>query len=163
MTTTRASTAIAVAILAAVALIAIPGPAFADPAKPAPAPAADKKPAAPPAAAPGDKPSDKKEVVSEAEAKKFVDFFDKLVAIVVTNQDDCPKMATGINGHISGNQALVKELNDPKNSNKELPPASKEHIDKKVREELAPAMTKKCATDKTVEAAFKRMSPGAGK
>lgn len=158
MTTTRVSTAIAAAIVAAVALITVPGSALADPAKPAPAaPAGDKKadkPAAPAAPAAGDK----KEVVSEAEAKKFVDFFDKLVAVVVANQDDCAKMTTGINGHIDANQALVKELNDPKNSNKELPPASKQHIDKKVREELTPAITKKCAGDKAVMAAFGRMN-----
>ena len=108
MTTTRVSTAIAAAIVAAISLIAVPGPAFADPAKPAPAPAADKKadkPAPTPAPA-----GDKKVVVSDAEAKRFVEFFDKLVAVVVTNQGDCAKMATAVNGHIDGNQALVKEI-----------------------------------------------------
>ncbi len=163
MTTTRVSTAIAAAILAViVAAIAPPSaPALADPpAKPAADKKADK-PAAP--AAPdksSDKSSEKKEQVSDADAKRFSDFFDKLVAIVVANQDDCVKMAAGINGHIDANQALIKEMSDPKNRSKELPPAVKERIQKKVHDELAPAITKKCGTDKGVEAAFNRMEAG---
>lgn len=166
MTTIRACTGLAAAILAGTtaALLAVtvaPTPAFADP----PArPAADKKtdkPAAPaPAPAPKADKTEKKEVVSDADAKRFSDFFDKLVAIVVATQDDCVKMAAGVNGHIEANQALVNELNSPKNKDKELPPAVKERIQKKAREELTPAIIKKCAEDKGVEAAFNRMGAG---
>ncbi len=164
MTTTRASTAIAAAILAViVAAIVIPGaPAFAEPpAKPATDKKADK-PADKPAAPAPDK-AEKREPVSDNDAKRFADFFDKLVAIVVATQEDCVKMAAGINGHIDANQALIKEMNDPKNRNKELPAAIKERIQKKVRDELTPAITKKCSTDKGVEAAFNRMDAGRAK
>jgi len=157
MTTTRVGTAIAAAILAVIVAAIVPGtPAFADPpAKPAADPKAEKKTDKAPAPAP-----DKKQPLSDADAKRFVDFFDKLVAIVVANQDDCVKMAAGINGHIDANQAVVKELNDPKNKDKELPAAVKDRVQKKVRDELTPAITKKCSTDKSVEAAFNRMGAG---
>jgi hypothetical protein len=162
MTTTRACSTIAAALLAVIIAAIAPGaPAFAGP----PArPAADKKADKPAAPAPdktdkADK-TEKREPVSDAEAKRFADFFDKLVAIVVANQEDCVKMAAGINGHIDANQAVVKEMNDPRNKNKELPPAVKERIQKKVRDELAPAITKKCSTDKGVEAAFNRIGAG---
>lgn len=160
MTTTRACTRIAVAIIATI--VAAGSPVLADPpAKPAADKKADK-PAAPAAPAAPDKP-EKKEQVSDNDAKRFADFFDKLVAIVVANQDDCVKMAAGINGHIDANQALIKEMNDPKNRSKELPAAIKDRIQKKVRDELTPAITKKCSTDKGVEAAFNRMEAGRAK
>lgn len=152
MTTTRACTAIAAAILAVtVAAIIAPGPpAFADP---------PVKPAAP------DKTgkAEKKQLVSDADAKRVSDFFDKLVAIAVANQEDCVKMAAGLHGHIDASQALVNEINDPKNQNKELPPAVKERLEKKVRDELTPAITKKCGTDKGVEAALNRIGTSRAK
>lgn len=169
MTTIRAYPGITAAILVAIVAVIVapevfPGigsgtrAAFADP----PAkPAADKKADKP--AAPAPDKSEKKEMVSDADAKKYADFFEKLIAIVVATQDDCVKMATGINGHIDANQALIKEMNGPKNNNKELPPAVKERIQKKVRDELTPAITKKCSTDKGVEAAFNRMGAGRAK
>jgi hypothetical protein len=172
MTSTRACPAIAAAMFAMIAAaIAIPrGAAYADPPakpadpkadkktdKPAAAPAAPDKPAAAPAAP--DK-TEKRVPVSDADAKRFEDFFNKLVAIVVANQDDCVKMAAGINSHIDKSQALIKQMNAPENRNKELPAAVKDRIQKKVREELTPAITKKCSTDKAVEAAFNRMEAG---
>ena len=45
---------------------------------------------------------------------------------------------------------------------KELPPAVKERIQKKARDELTPAIIKKCGADKGVEAAFNRMGAGRG-
>jgi hypothetical protein len=167
MTTIRACTGLAAAILAGAtaAMLAVTvasTPAFADPpAKPAADPKADKKADKP--AAPAPDKSEKKELVSDADAKRFADFFDKLVAIIVATQDDCVKMAAGINGHIDANQAVIKEMNSSKNDNKELPSAVKERIQKKVRDELTPAITKKCSTDKGVEAAFNRMGAGRGK
>lgn len=162
MTTTRARTGIAAAIIATIsaAIFAASTPVLADPPAKQADQKTDKKPAAPapaPAAPAAPDKTEKKEQVSDADAKRFADFFDKLVSIVVANQDDCVKMAAGINSHVDANQALIKEMSDPKNRNKELPPAVKDRIQKKVREELTPAITKKCSTDKGVEAAFNRM------
>ncbi len=143
--------------------------AFADPApakpatdskadKPASKPPADKAPAdkAPADKAPADK-APKKATLSEADAQRFLALFEKLVAVVVANQDDCAKMASGINGLIDANQALLDEAAAARNQNKELPPAVKDKIEKKARDELTPAMTKKCSADKTVQTAFMRM------
>jgi hypothetical protein len=147
MTLIRAFTAIAVSTLLATGSIA-GSVALAD----TPKPSADKK-----ADKPADKPADKKEMVSDADAQKFLAFFEKLVNIVVANQDDCVKMAAGINGHLDGNQAMIQAMNEAKNKNKDLPAAIKEKLEKKVKDEFVPALTKKCGTDKTVEAALGRM------
>ena len=159
MITTRVYTVIAAAIFALGFTLGTTSPAFADPPAKAPADKKADKPADKPAA-PAPAPAEKKELVPDAEAQRFVAFFDKLVSIVVATQEDCVKMATGINGHIDANQALIKEMNDPKNKTRELAPAIKEKIQKKVRDELTPAITKKCSTDKGVEAAFNRMGAG---
>jgi hypothetical protein len=177
MMTIRACTGLAAAILAGAtaATLAIT-PAFADPparsaapkADPKADPKAEKKADKPAAPAPDkidkadkDRPA-KRELVSDADARRFSEFFDKLVAIVVATQDDCVKMAAGINGHLDANQALIDELNGPKNQDRDLPPAIKERVQKKARDELTPAIVKKCSTDKGVEAAFKRMGAGRG-
>lgn len=176
MITIRACIRLAAAVLAGAAMLAVtaaPTPAFADPpARPAADPKAGKNADKPAAPAPGkpdksdksdksdkDKPA-KRELVSDADARRFSDFFDKLVTIVVASQEDCVKMAAGINGHIDANQALINQMNGP---NKELPPAVKDRIQKKARDELTPAIIKKCSTDKGVEAAFNRMGAGRGK
>jgi hypothetical protein len=139
MTTIRAFTIIAA--------LATASAAFADP-----APA--KKPDAPAA----DKAS-KKETVSDADAQKFFAFFDKLVSIVVTNKDDCVKMAAGVNAHIDASQQLLKDANDAKAAGKELPQTVKDKIAKKSTDELLPAMKAKCASDKAVSDAFMRLKP----
>lgn len=147
MTTIRAFTIIA-ALATASAAFADPAPA-----KKPDAPAADKAPKDAPAAAP------KKDLVSDADAQKFLAFFDKLVSIVVTNQDDCTKMAAGLNGHMDANQPLIKAANDARSANKDLPPPVKEKIEKKAKEEFVPALTKKCAQDQGVQNALMRMGP----
>lgn len=166
MITTRAFTTTATAVIATILTILLgAAPAFADTKAPdkkadkAPAEkAADKAPAGD-KAAPADHAA-KKEVLSEAEAKKFLTFFEKLVSIVVATQDDCAKMASGLNAHIDANQALIKEANDAKNKGKDLPPSVREKLEKKTKDELQPAVTKKCVGDKTVQAAFMRLSSG---
>lgn len=167
MMTIRACTTLAAALRAGAtaALLAVTiassTPALADP--PArPDPKAEKKTDKP--AAPTAKPdkSETKQFVSDADARRFSDFFDKLVTIVVATQEDCVKMAAGINGHIDANQALITALTDPKNKDKRLPPAVEDRIQKKARDELTPALLKKCSEDKGVETAFNRMGAGRG-
>ena len=128
--------------------------AYAD--KPAPPPA---KPAEKPADKPADKPAAPKTALTEAEAQRFYAFFDKLVSVVVTNKDDCVKMAAGVNAHIDASQALLKDASDAKAAGKELPQAVKDKISKKSTDELLPAMKAKCASDKAVGDAFMRLKP----
>ena len=145
--------------LTVIAALGAASMAFADTPK---APAADKKadkPADKPAAKPDDKGA-KKEPLSQATADKFIAFFDKLVAIVVANKEDCTKMATAVNAHIDANQALLKEIADARTQNKEPPQAMKDHVMQKTAEELQPAMAK-CGQDKAVLTAFGRLRSGA--
>jgi hypothetical protein len=121
--------------------------AFAEPPK-APAPA-DKK----------DDKAAKREPLPQATAEKFIAFFDKLVATVVANKDDCVKMANAVNAHIDANQPLLKEIADAKAQHKEPPQAMKDHVLQKTRDELQPALTK-CGQDKAVAAALMRMAQG---
>src|SRR5215831_11087342 len=86
------------------------------------APALAEPPAKPPAEKPADKPA--RETVSDADAQRYLAFFEKLVAVIVANQSDCAKMAAAIDAHVEANQALVKELAAVK-TRKQLPPAVK--------------------------------------
>ena len=145
--------------------------AFAEPPK-APAQADKKadKPADKPAAKPDAKPdakadakaddkAGKREQLSQATADKFVAFFDKLVAVVVANKEDCTKMANAVNAHVDANQPLLKEIADAKDQHKEPPQAMKDHVLQKTRDELQPAMAK-CGQDKAVMNAFTRLRTG---
>jgi tRNA U34 5-carboxymethylaminomethyl modifying GTPase MnmE/TrmE len=96
------------------------------------------------------------ETISDADAQRFVTFFEKFIAIVVANQNDCPKMATGIHAHLDANAALLKQMADARAQKKQLPPAVKAKMEQKVKNELAPAL-QKCAQDKAVQAALARM------
>ena len=121
---------------------------------------ADKAADKPAATKPADKAAaPSKTVLTDAEAQRFYAFFDKLVSVVVTNKDDCVKMAAGVNAHIDASAALLKDANDAKAAGKELPPAVKDKIAKKSTDELLPAMKAKCAGDKSVSDAFMRLKP----
>jgi hypothetical protein len=127
--------------------------------KAAPAATADKPgPAADQPAATADKPAPvAKTAVSEADAQRFFAFAEQLIAIAVANQDDCAKLAAGINAHMEANKALIKDAAAMKQQNKELPPALKEQLAKKFKDELGPAVTKKCGKDRAVMDAFQKI------
>jgi hypothetical protein len=120
-------------------------PAAATPAAPAAAmPAAPGTPAAPAS----------KALVSDADAERFYAFIERLVAVAVANQDDCAKMAAGVNAFVDANRVVIKDASDSRQQNKDLPPVIKEKMAKKFKDELGPAVTKKCAKDPAVMAAF---------
>ena len=154
----RAAAAIFAVLLSAAvapepAALADPPP----PAKPAPDQAADRPP---------DKGRDKpgaakKATVSEAEARRFYAFFERLTAIVVANKADCPRMAKQLNAHVDANEELLEALAEAIRDNKELPAATKDRIAKKLASEMSPALKKKCATDQPVARAMARIRPPA--
>jgi hypothetical protein len=121
-------------LIAAAILVGVAAPAFAD--------------------KPADKPA--KEMVSDADAQRFLAFFEKLVAIVVANQNDCAKLAAAIDAHVAANEALVKQLALAREQNKQLPPVIKAKIEKRIRDEFQPAL-QKCLQDKAVKSALERM------
>lgn len=140
---THARTNLAIAAALAASAIALGAPALAEP------------PARPPAEKPADRPA--RETVPEADAQRYLAFFEKLVAIVVANQSDCAKMAAAIDAHVEANDALVKEVAVARERNKQLPPAVRAKIEKKIKDELQPAL-QKCVQDKAVKAALERLA-----
>ncbi len=111
------------------------------------------------ATASADKPATgTKELVPEADAQRFYTFIEQLVTIAVANQDDCVKLAAAINAHIDANKALVADAGTMMKQHKEMPPAMKEKMDKKFKDELGPAVTKKCGSDKGVMDAFRSLA-----
>jgi hypothetical protein len=130
----------------------------------APGSAARAEPPAKPAAdkdKKDDKPAEARQMVPEAEARRFYAFFERLTAIVVADQADCPRMAKQVNAHVDANQELLKALAEAIQDHKELPPAIKDRIAKKLANELSPALKKKCVKDQTVTRAMARIRPPA--
>ena len=110
----------------------------------------DKKPATP--AAP---PAPAAEV-SKADADKFMAFFNKIIDAVVANQTDCPKMAGALNKVMDSNADLIAAGKKAKADHKDLPKEYKDKIETRVKNDLLPALQKKCFQDKDVQKAMER-------
>lgn len=131
--------------------------AFADDKKPAPAkpaPTAPAKDTAKDKAAPAPTGAE----VNQADVDKFLAFFDKIVDAVVADKDNCPKMATDINGLIDANKDLLAMANEAQKAGKKLPKSAEQHMMASAQK-MGPAM-QKCQSDKAVQAAFMRMAGG---
>ena len=109
-----------------------------------PAPPKDK-PKTPPA----------KTEVSQADAEKFLAFFNKFVDTMIAAKDDCVKMTKDINALIDANAEMVKKFQDAKAAGKELPADIKQKMLSRVKE-MMPAM-QKCGQDQAFNAAMARM------
>lgn len=95
--------------------------------------------------------------VSQADAEKFLAFFNKFVDAIVQNKDNCPKMASAINTVIDANLDIIKKANEAKAQKKDLPKPMKEKMMARVKETM-PAMAK-CGEDAEVKKAIERMKP----
>ncbi|HEY4057695.1 MAG TPA: hypothetical protein VGM39_13865 [Kofleriaceae bacterium] len=121
--------------------------AHADTKPAAPAPKADK--AAPPAKDPA--PA---KVMSDADAKRFLTFFNSLIDTVVQNQENCPKMASSLTTLFTKNSKLLEDAKKMTAAGVDLPKEAKDKIDARSKNELVPALQKKCMNDKDVQAAL---------
>ena len=99
--------------------------------------------------------AEKEPEVSAADAARFVGFFDQVVDAVATNKDDCANMTKSLNTLFDANTALIADANKAKDDGKHLPKASDEHIAAGAQRMVADL--KKCASDKPVQEAFKRL------
>jgi hypothetical protein len=108
-------------------------------------------------AAAGSSAAGAQEVVPEADAQRFYAFIEQLVTIAVANQEDCVKLATALNAHMDANVALLNDAAAMQKQHKEMPPAIQAKMAKKFQDELGPAVTKKCGSDKTVMSAFQKL------
>ncbi|MFT3698321.1 MAG: hypothetical protein QM831_34580 [Kofleriaceae bacterium] len=93
---------------------------------------------------------------SQADINRWVAFYDKLVDLVVADQNNCVQMATDINAHIDANQQLVADAKKWKTSGHDLPKDVKDKLQKNVTDVMTPAM-RKCGSDKSVIAAMERL------
>ena len=96
-----------------------------------------------------------REEVSQADAEKFLGFFNKFVDAVVGNKDNCPKMAGAVNGVIDAHAEILRKANEARDAKKKLPKKFEEQMMARVKE-MMPAM-QKCGNDKDVQAAIARM------
>ena len=97
----------------------------------------------------------KQEFVSDADAAKFVVFFDQIVDIVATTKEDCGKMAKSLVSLFDANQKLIDDSNKAKSDGKKLPKAADEHVSTGAQKLVTDLKT--CAADKAVQDAFKRL------
>lgn len=95
---------------------------------------------------------------AKADVDKFLTWFDSFAQIAVDNQNDCPKMAAGLNKSIDDNQALLTKAKAAMDSGMELPDDARQHMQDTAMK-LAGAVATKCKTDQAVMATFKRL-PG---
>jgi hypothetical protein len=95
---------------------------------------------------------------SDADAQKFLVFWDKLVDIVVADKDDCGKMGKDINSLIDASTELLKMAKDAADKGKELPKSAKDHMMASMQKLMGGMQ--KCQNDKTVQAAFQRLDFG---
>jgi len=123
-----------------------------------PAASADKAPGAAAAGSADQPAAATKELIPEADAERFYTFIEQLVTIAVANEDDCVKLAAAITAHIDANKAVVADAGAMMKLHKELPPSVNEKMNKKFKDELGPAVTKKCGKDQSVMGALRSLA-----
>ena len=106
-----------------------------------------------PAFADGKKP--KAEQIAQADADKYLAFFNKLTDAIIANKDTCPRMASAMNTVIDANQEIIKKVAEAQAAGKRLPKAAEEKMAARTRE-MIPAMNK-CGNDGDVKAALKKI------
>lgn len=99
--------------------------------------------------------------VTVNEAHQWVVLFDKVVDAVVTNKDDCTKMAGGLNAVVDANQPTIAMARDAKAKGKKLPASAQEHMLDSARRMVG--SLDKCGHDEAVGLAFKRIDLGGRK
>lgn len=98
-----------------------------------------------------------KEEAPAADVAKFLALFDKIVDAVVTDKDDCKKMARDVSAVIDQNKDVIATANKLRKENKKLPAEAEKHVIAGTQK-MVPAMAaKKCSEDADVQAAFKKL------
>jgi hypothetical protein len=93
--------------------------------------------------------------VSDADLKRFLAFFDKLVDIVVNDKDSCTKMGADLNSLIDANKDLLAMAAQARASGKQLPPDAVKHIQDSMQK-MMPGMMN-CKDDANVKGAIARL------
>jgi hypothetical protein len=98
-------------------------------------------------------PAGKPQTMTKAEVAKAKKFLHELADTVVKNQNDCPKMATGINAVLDKNEAFLAQMMASK---KDLPQKDKDELKKRQGDMMNGFM--KCKDDKAVVASMQRIA-----
>jgi hypothetical protein len=93
--------------------------------------------------------------VSDADVKKWLAFWDKLVDTFVSNKGNCPKMGTDINALIDANKDLMTLAQNAVSGGKQLPPDALQHMKDTAPKMIGAAMA--CKDDANVKAAIARL------
>jgi hypothetical protein len=102
-----------------------------------------------------DAPAGSGGTASDADVKRYLVFWDKLVDTVVNDKDTCPKMGTDMNALIDANKDLLAIAQKAKADGKQLPPDAAQHIKDSLPKLMGPIMG--CKDDPTVKAAIQRL------
>ena len=101
--------------------------------------------------------ADANEVTSE-QAKAWVGLFDKVVDGVISERDDCERMAAHVTGLAVANQPTIAMAREAKAHGKHLPAAAQQHMLDSLRRMVA--ALDKCGRDENVAAAFRHLDLG---
>jgi hypothetical protein len=94
---------------------------------------------------------------SRADMEKYVALFEKFVDMVVTDKDNCPRMAADMNRFMDANAEELKKARQAGPSGQKLPKDLQDRIEAAGRRMMDGLVT--CKNDKAVEAAMQRMAP----
>jgi hypothetical protein len=94
--------------------------------------------------------------VSDADVKRFLAFWDKLVDVAVADKDNCPKMGTDLNALIDANKDVIAAADKARAAGKQLPADAAQHVKDGATKFAQNVMG--CAKDATVKGAMQRLS-----
>lgn len=92
--------------------------------------------------------------VEAGEAERILEFFSRFADTIISNKDDCKKMAAAITTFVDANAENIKKAKEIKDGKKRLPRAIEEKMMARLKE-MVPAM-QKCQKDADVKKALER-------
>lgn len=100
------------------------------------------------------KPPPKTEEVSQADAEKHLDFFNKFADTIIANKDDCKKLTGALDTFVDANTENIKKAREIKERKLRMPKAIEEKMMARLKE-MVVAM-QKCQGDADVKKALER-------
>jgi hypothetical protein len=93
--------------------------------------------------------------VSDADVKKWLAFWDKLVDVFVSDKGQCGKMGTDLNALVDANKDLMAHAQKAVADGKQLPADARQHMKDTLPKIIGGAMS--CKDDATVKAGMQRL------
>ena len=93
--------------------------------------------------------------MAPADVNKWINFFDKLVTVVVKTQTTCERMALDVSDLVDQNKDAIAVAKAARKQGKKLPAHAQQHMIEGVKK-MVPAM-QKCGQNEAVRAAFAKL------